>query len=105
MSEPNEPSPREQLEARLVAMILGEASPQEEEELQEQLSHDPELDAFYRTIKRTIGLVQEVSKTPALSDASEHQQYGAERHELTGRFRQPQFGVMGEPLPGWLVRA
>ena len=35
--------PREQLEARVVAMLLGEASPFEEEQLREQLKGDAAL--------------------------------------------------------------
>ena len=84
MSEPKNRSQREQLEARLVALILGEASPFEEAELLEILSRDPELATFYRKIMRTTGLVQKASRSVTsneLSDIAEQATLSSERRQ------------------------
>ena len=50
---------REQLEARVVAMLLGEASPFEEEQLREQLKTDADLAKFCAEIEQTLPLLNE----------------------------------------------
>ncbi|HIM23634.1 MAG TPA: hypothetical protein EYM30_05485 [Verrucomicrobia bacterium] len=50
---------REQLEARVVAMLLGEASPFEEEQLREQLKTDAALARFCAEIEQTLPLLNE----------------------------------------------
>ena len=50
---------REQLEARVVAMLLGEASPFEEEQLREQLKTDVDLAKFCAEIEQTLPLLNE----------------------------------------------
>ena len=50
---------REQLEARVVAMLLGEASPFEEEQLREQLKGDAALAKFCAEIEQTLPLLNE----------------------------------------------
>ena len=50
---------REQLEARVVAMLLGEASPFEEEQLREQLKGDAALAKFCAEIGQTLPLLNE----------------------------------------------
>ena len=62
MSDPTEntsKSSREQLEARVVAMLLGEASPFEEEQLREQLKGDTALAKFCAEIGQTLPLLNE----------------------------------------------
>lgn len=54
-------NPREQLEVRIVALLLGEASAFEAAELEAALAQDKELAAFHDEMKRTIGLVQDTS--------------------------------------------
>ena len=49
----------EQLEARIVAMLLGEASPFEEEQLREQLKGDAALARFCAEIGQTLPLLNE----------------------------------------------
>ena len=49
----------EQLEARVVAMLLGEASPFEEEQLREQLKGDAALAKFCAEIGQTLPLLNE----------------------------------------------
>jgi len=50
---------REQLEARVVAMLLGEASPFEEEQLRKQLKTDTALARFCAEIEKTLPLLKE----------------------------------------------
>jgi len=50
---------REQLEARVVAMLLGEASPFEEEQLREHLKGDAVLAKFCDEIEQTLPLLNE----------------------------------------------
>lgn len=62
MSDPTEntsKSSREQLEARVVAMLLGEASPFEEEQLREYLKGDTTLAKFCTEIGQTLPLLNE----------------------------------------------
>ncbi|MDP6794483.1 MAG: von Willebrand factor type A domain-containing protein [Verrucomicrobiota bacterium] len=59
-STEHKPKPfREQLEARVVAMLLGEASPFEEEQLREQLKTDAALTKFCAEIEQTLPLLNE----------------------------------------------
>ncbi len=53
---------REQLEVRVVALLLGEASDFEAAALQEALQTDPDLAAFHDRMRRTIELTREASK-------------------------------------------
>jgi len=62
MNEAQNINPREQMEVRLVALHLGEASPFEEAELRAVMERDPGLAAFYKEVEGTIGLVREASK-------------------------------------------
>ena len=50
---------RELVEVRLVAMLLGEASPFEEEQLREQLKQDAALARFCAEIEKTLPLLNE----------------------------------------------
>src|SRR5687767_15956145 len=76
---------REQLEVRIVALLLGEASDFERAELQELMAKDPELAAFHERMKGTIGLVHATSKEPPadVSTASQEQpKLSAERRQV-----------------------
>ncbi len=63
---------REQMEVRIVALLMGESSPFETAELQEAMKKDPALAAFHDEMRRTIGLVSEAS-TPATAPATVEQ--------------------------------
>jgi Mg-chelatase subunit ChlD/type II secretory pathway pseudopilin PulG len=54
-------TPREELEARLTALLLGELPAEEAAALRAQLAQDPELAALHKRLEQTIGLVREVS--------------------------------------------
>jgi len=52
---------REQAEARIVALLLGEASPFEEAAVQDLVKQDAGLAAFYEEMKKVLSLVQAAS--------------------------------------------
>ena len=54
----NEPT-REQLEAHVVAMLLGETSSFEEAQLRERLRQDEQLTKFSEEIQKTLSFVSE----------------------------------------------
>ena len=58
---PSPSNPREPMEVRIVAFLLGEASPFEAAEIQAAMAGDPQLAAFHDQMKRTIGLVEETT--------------------------------------------
>ena len=62
---PESPTPREQLEARLTALLLGELPPDEAAALREIISKDAQLAALHDRLKRTIELVRETAADPA----------------------------------------
>jgi len=66
---------REQLEARVVAMLLGEASPFEEEQLREHLKGDAVLAKFCDEIEQTLPLLNEaldVGQAPKAKSPKQH---------------------------------
>ena len=58
--ESHNPSIEPELEARIVALVLGEASDFEREELNRQIEQRPELAAFRLRMQRVHGLLQDV---------------------------------------------
>ena len=54
-------SSREELKARLTAMVLGEAGPSEEEELRRLMEHDPDLAQWHSQLVKTTGLIREAA--------------------------------------------
>ena len=62
---PESPTPREQLEARLTALLLGELPLDESAALQEIITKDAQLAALHARLKQTIELVHETAVDPA----------------------------------------
>ena len=60
---PEQPS-REQIEARLTALLLGELPAAEAELLRFTISQDPELQKLHDQLKLTVGFVREAMKNP-----------------------------------------
>ena len=60
---PDQPS-REQIEARITALLLGELPGEEAELLRWTIAQDPELQKLRDQLKFTIGFVQEAMKNP-----------------------------------------
>src|SRR5881296_3099839 len=54
-------SPREELEARLTALLLGELSAEEAAALRQAIGQDPELARLENQLKETIGLVRQAA--------------------------------------------
>ena len=67
---PDKPS-REEIEAKLTALLLGELPEEEARLLRWAIEHDAGLAKLYEQLKRTIGIVREVSVKPAESDSVE----------------------------------
>ncbi|MBT6462019.1 MAG: DUF3520 domain-containing protein [Opitutae bacterium] len=61
--EPDNNSSREQLEARVLAMLLGEADLSEKTNLEALLSEDVKLQAYREQMEHTLGLVGEASQS------------------------------------------
>lgn len=58
-------TPREKLEARLTALLLGELSAEEAAATRDAIAHDAELSQLHERLKQTIGLVRETVASPA----------------------------------------
>ena len=62
---PDTPNPlREELEARLTALLLGELNPDDAELLRKFIAQDPALSAQFERLKLTVELVRETAKDP-----------------------------------------
>ena len=68
---PDKPS-REEIEAKLTALLLGELPEEEVRLLRWAIAQDAELARLHERLKRTIGLVRVVSVSPAESDSSKN---------------------------------
>ncbi|MBI2949229.1 MAG: von Willebrand factor type A domain-containing protein [Verrucomicrobia bacterium] len=62
--------PREEMEARLTAFLLGELSAEEAAEVRQALVQDVELAQLHDRLKRAIDLVREVATNPAAQAAT-----------------------------------
>ena len=60
----NPQSPREELEIRITALLMGELPPDEIAALQEQIATDAELSALHARLQRAMGLLREASAIP-----------------------------------------
>jgi Mg-chelatase subunit ChlD len=59
------PNPlRQQLEERIIALLLHEHEPEEAAEVERLVANDPVLAAFHARMKHTLGLVKEVANDP-----------------------------------------
>src|SRR5262245_58623613 len=63
-------TPREELEARLTALLLGELSAEEAATLRAIMKIDPQLAAAYERLRATIGLVREATHKPSAQTAT-----------------------------------
>ena len=70
---PDMPRPREELEVRLTALLLGELSAEEAAALREIIAKDTHLAGLHERLKRAIDLVREAAATgtePATAQAA-----------------------------------
>ncbi|MDB6066039.1 MAG: von Willebrand factor type [Pedosphaera sp.] len=63
------PNPREELEARLTALLLGELSAEEAAALQQEIKQDAKLAELHGLLKSTVGMVREVAASPTAHSA------------------------------------
>src|SRR5437867_11326725 len=74
-------TPREELEARLTALLLGELPADEAFALGRAIEQDAELAKLYKRLEQTIGLVREITASEAPSAQSANLKLGAQRRE------------------------
>lgn len=93
---------REELEARLCALLLGELPADEAALLREILAHDAELAKLHDRLKQTIDLVRETARSEVDTATQEVLQLSEERRRrLTAAFLIPPFQPEGvKPSPG-----
>ena len=102
---PNQPS-REQIEARLTALLLGELPAEEAELLRWTISQDSELQRLHSRLLLTVGLVREVVAQPAETSAEKaapRQLSEERRQKLLNYFKLPRPKPAAKELP-WLKR-
>ena len=111
MNSDSAQNPRQELEARITALLLGELSTKEAAALRASIAQDPELAKLHNRLKLTIQLVRETAASPA-------EQAGAQpsplklseerRQKLLAHFktiRPKEFQKPRRPLSQWLVPA
>ena len=83
MSADSPKTPREELEARLTALLLGELSAEDAAALRHNIKQDPELARLENQLKETIGLVRQAaaSKDEKTIEPAAALQLSAERRE------------------------
>src|SRR5690606_945064 len=82
--------PREQLEVRITALLLGEACAFEEAELLDAIKHDPALAAYYEAMRQTVKRVEETIQLTPVEAAATHSTLSEERRgKLEELFKQP----------------
>ncbi|MGC6564766.1 MAG: YfbK domain-containing protein [Akkermansiaceae bacterium] len=84
-----------ELEARIVALVLGEASAFEQEELQRVIAQRPELQLFKARLEELHGMVGEAIKPP---DEEEWKLSGERREKILAKIQEP--SPVTEPAPG-----
>lgn len=90
MNDQRPTDPREQMEVRLTALLLGEASAFEEAELLEAIKNDPALAAYYEAMRQTVKRVEETIQLTPVEAATTHSTLSEERRgKLEELFRQP----------------
>src|SRR5690349_16311612 len=87
---PETPTPREELEMRITALLLGQLSPEDEAALRGSLSADPELQRLHDQLRQAIGLVRETVASPGnegLSPLEEPKLSKGRREKLLATFK------------------
>jgi Mg-chelatase subunit ChlD len=102
---PDQPS-REQIEARLTALLLGELPADEAALLRYTMAQDPALQKLHDELQATLVLVREAEKNPAgpaVEKAAPLKLSDERRQKLLAHFKTPRPKVAREPL-FWLKR-
>lgn len=87
---PKKPTPREELEMRLTALLLGELPPEEASALEAQVAADPALAVLLTRLRKAMELVREASKEPEAPVSETPVQLSGERRaRLLAHFQTP----------------
>ena len=88
---PEQPqTPREELEVRLTALLMGELSPEEAAAMQTLMANDAELTALHARLRQAIGLLREAIAIPEHPETPVPVQLSSERRErLLAHFKNP----------------
>ncbi|HEU0011514.1 MAG TPA: von Willebrand factor type A domain-containing protein, partial [Verrucomicrobiae bacterium] len=100
MSADSPKSPREELETRLTALLLGELSAEEAAALRQAIGQDPELARLENQLKETIGLVRQAaaSKDEKTIEPAAALQLSAERRaKLLASFKTTRLEIPRKP--------
>jgi Mg-chelatase subunit ChlD/LysM repeat protein/type II secretory pathway pseudopilin PulG len=96
---PEKPS-REQIEARITALLLGELPAEEAELLRWTISQDPELQKLHARLLLTVGFVREAMQHPADTEKTASLKLSDERRaKLLAHFKTPRQQPLVPPLP------
>ena len=74
-------TPRQELEMRLTALLMGELSPEEAAALEAQIAGDAELAALHARLRRAVELLREASALPEQPAHPAPLQLSSERRE------------------------
>lgn len=97
-------SPREELEVRITALLLGELPAGEAAALRETISQDPDLQRLHDRLKLALELVREAGPTPALEQQPKPEPLTLateRRAQLLALFKQPAAGKIIRPVSFW----
>jgi len=88
MNPENPPSPRDELEVRLTALLMGELPPEEAAALEARLAAEPELAALHGRLRKAMELLREATTLPEQPAPTTPVQLSSERRErLLAHFR------------------
>src|SRR5882672_2620337 len=83
-------TPREEIEVRLTALLMGELPPNEAAALQAQMAGDAELTALHARLRQAVELLREASAIPEQPTPPVPVQLSSERRErLLAHFKSP----------------
>src|SRR3954465_6630443 len=105
MSSTFSENPRQQIEAQLTALLLGELSGEEATAVRGAIERDPSLAALHSQLAQTIGLLREVAASPAAATTTPGVpiQLSAERRErLKAAFKVSVLSAQSRDLT-WVV--
>lgn len=91
MNDPQKkPTPREELEMRLTALLMGELPPEEAAALEAQVAADPALATLQARLRKALELLREASQEPEAPVSATPVQLSAERRtRLLAHFQTP----------------
>lgn len=99
------PTPREELEMRLTALLMGELPPEEAAALEARMAAEPELAALHGRLRKAMELLREASAEPEPSAPAAPVQLSRERRErLLAHFKTPAPAAVAPAAPVPMVK-